>query len=213
VQNRTSSTDAAGRRRRGRFDVVELNTTKDLHENCIDKAQLCFIAFLDAGTASNQLQLRLQQQLKLLRDIREKKEGSPLEIMWVNATCHTELLKPFGLDEMAIPTVVVYAPRKKMYGSMVGKFDMESVLGYIEGVLIGRTSGRGFEKIERPPEIRELKCAAIAPPADETLSAEEKKMLEEIIKEENRKKEELKKAAGINSNNAKKRPAKKRTDL
>jgi len=176
--------------KKGKLNVVQLNSTKDLQEYCIDRTSICLIALLQAGYGEEN-EKELKEQLKILRKVREKKANSPMEMMWVNISCHKEMLKSLELEEMAIPTLALYAPKKKIVGNMIGKFDMETVQDYVEGIFIGKTIG--LRKFEEELQINNIDCSQITNQEGEALTEEERKALEEIIAEEERKRKELKK--------------------
>jgi len=194
AQNKTGGEEPTNiRKRKGPIEIVQLNNTRDLKERCIHRATICFIGLLEADFSTKGLK-KLEEQIKILNTVWAKKESAPMEIMWVNASCHKEVLKQFGLEEMAVPTVALYAPKKKLGGNMIGKFDQENVFDYIEGAFIGKTGG--LHSINKDVEISEIDCSNIKPAESESLSPEEKKALEEIIKEEEAKKQKLREEAG-----------------
>ncbi len=205
AQNKTSA-EPVVRRRKGPLTATQLNSTKDFQEYCVDRKTVCFIGLLEANFGPKGEQ-KLAEQIKVLNTVWEKKENSPMEVMWVNASCHKEILKAFELEEMAVPTVVLYSPKKKMAGNMIGKFDLESVQDYVEGIFIGKTGG--IHKMDKAIEITEKDCSQIKVTAGEALSEEERKMLQDIIKEEERKKKELQEKTGYGAGGKKKRPTKK----
>ncbi len=208
VTNKTTTAQGEMRHRRGKVEVVELNTTHDLQEYCADRTQLCFLGLLTGDVSVPKELEKFIKQQEIMRTVREKKESAPMEMMWINASCHPEILKAFDLDEMSIPTMVIYSPKKKICGNMIGRFDLESVRSYVESAFIGKTAG--LRRMKNAPEIKETNCAALKAGKDEALSEEERKMLKEIIQEEERKKKEMQEseAASSKSKSKKKRKAK-----
>eukprot|EP00826_Nyctotherus_ovalis_P039550 TRINITY_DN3812_c0_g1_i10.p1 TRINITY_DN3812_c0_g1~~TRINITY_DN3812_c0_g1_i10.p1 ORF type:complete len:205 (-),score=93.73 TRINITY_DN3812_c0_g1_i10:117-707(-) len=163
-----------------------------IQEYCVDRTSICFIGLLNAEFGEEG-ERQLAEQLKILRTVQEKKANSPMEMMWVNVSCHKEILKSFELEEMAVPTLALFAPKKKIVGSMIGKFDLETVQDYVEGIFIGKI--KGLMKFEKELVLNEIDCSQIVKKEEERLSEEEREVLKEIIAEEERKKKELKKKA------------------
>eukprot|EP00826_Nyctotherus_ovalis_P039552 TRINITY_DN3812_c0_g1_i12.p1 TRINITY_DN3812_c0_g1~~TRINITY_DN3812_c0_g1_i12.p1 ORF type:complete len:364 (-),score=140.03 TRINITY_DN3812_c0_g1_i12:117-1208(-) len=179
-------------KRKGKLTLAQLNSTKDIQEYCVDRTSICFIGLLNAEFGEEG-ERQLAEQLKILRTVQEKKANSPMEMMWVNVSCHKEILKSFELEEMAVPTLALFAPKKKIVGSMIGKFDLETVQDYVEGIFIGKI--KGLMKFEKELVLNEIDCSQIVKKEEERLSEEEREVLKEIIAEEERKKKELKKKA------------------
>jgi hypothetical protein len=47
--------------------------------------------------------------------------------MWLNATCHRDVLLSFDVNEMFLPTVVMYSPKTDEYSQLIGGFNDDSI--------------------------------------------------------------------------------------
>ena len=88
--------------------VPELRSYKDFEHYCAKTTSLCIIALLSAEAANK----KLNEQIDILHKIKEKKANSPLVVMWINATCHKEIMESFDIEEINIPTIVALSPTK-----------------------------------------------------------------------------------------------------
>ena len=122
---------------------------------------------------------------KLLIDDKTK----PFTFGWVNATCQNEFITKMNVNVESLPNLVVYVPHKELYANLIGTFDYENILFFLENTLKGRVPLNSLNKNELT--LKDIKCEDIKEKVDENL--EEDEILKEIIEEERKKREQFEK--------------------
>lgn len=89
----------------------------------------------------------------------------------------------------SLPSLAVYIPSKKIYSTLVGTFDLENIMSYIQNVINGKTSLYNLDP--NSIAIKDIKCEELKEEVQE--STEDDEILREIIEEERKKREEYEK--------------------
>ena len=110
--------------------------------------------------------------------------------MWVNSTCHSDLLRDYELNVMKVPTIVSINYKERVYSNMEGPFDINNIKDFVNKVVSGK--GLKIEYLEEHQVPRKVNCSLLFHGETEPLSAEERKMVDKILEEDRIKKEEAK---------------------
>mmetsp|Transcript_1864 Transcript_1864/g.4269 ORF Transcript_1864/g.4269 Transcript_1864/m.4269 type:complete len:669 (-) Transcript_1864:246-2252(-) len=185
------------------IEMAQIASLEEWDRLCPDSGNtpqlLCAIGFLDG----NPLNSDLESQQALLGSIREKLLNTPsgkskLRFMWVDATCHQEFLRGFGMDATALPTIGVYHPRKLVFFKMFQGLSAANAEKFLLGIANG--FGKAPENLESRPELNPTTdCANLPsralPDEDDTDSSvddDEEDWLAEIRAEEEAERKRLK---------------------
>lgn len=82
----------------------ELTSANDLKYNCLGK-EVCAIGLIPSGKENDDKKKMLQNL-----DIMAEKAGKNVFYSWIDATCHSYILKMFGIEAGSLPNVVFYKP-------------------------------------------------------------------------------------------------------
>lgn len=115
-------------------------TALNFDEICESKKGFCVIAFLEASTHTNQEILNHEEKLAILEE-RNRESSGQFKYMWMNASCHSQLLPEFDLSPMFLPTVVIYSPSQQKYARMVSVLTKENLVDF-ENSFQGTGKGR-----------------------------------------------------------------------
>jgi len=82
---------------------------------------------------------------KLLQQVSDQETAalaggaSPWSFSWVDATCFRRFASDsFDIQEHALPTIVVYSPKKGRFAAFRGRWGVEAVREFLSGILSGR---------------------------------------------------------------------------
>lgn len=105
--------------------------------------------------------------------------------------------------------MVVYIPFRKLFSTLVGTFDLDTLLPYIDRVITGKTTL--FNLDPDSLKLNEVNCSAIKEEVQENI--EEDEILREIIEEERKKREAFEKEREEMKKEKKKKKGNKKKDL
>ena len=107
----------------------------------------------------------------------------------VNATCHGEVFSYFDVDPTAIPTVVFLHYNHLKYGTMIGRFDRESIEEHEEKFKSGKLPLQDIKVDKRELQFTEVDCQI--PFMNEVVDDDEdfNEILAEILAEEKARRE------------------------
>ena len=99
-----------------------------------------------------------------------------------------ELAGSLNINIESLPNLIAYVPSKDIYASLIGTFDEESILNFIDRVMAGKVPMVNIKK--ETLNFADRKCEEIF---EVTESSEDDELLREIIEEERKKREEFEK--------------------
>ena len=191
-------------------DIPFISDNQNFKKVCLKGKKLCILGFLDARTNKDSLR-QFENSIKILENVNSslRKKQRPATFGWVNATCHTEFASQMNINSESLPNLVVYVPSKDLYASLIGTFDHDTIVSFVERVLKGKVS---LYKIEKEKlTFAERKCEEIK---EKTESDEDDELMREIIEEERKKREQFdKERLNDESSGKKKKKKKKKADL
>lgn len=173
-------------------------TSDNFDEICESKRGFCVIGFLNDYLDTDSDQIEHLTHLQILEE-RNLESSSQFKYMWINGSCHSNLLQDFELSPMYLPTVVIYSPSQKKYSRMVTTFTKENLIDFeksFEGTGKSRIIVNDAPK-DLSSKIQELDCPNLVAETPEfteenMLDKEmEEEIMREILEEERRKREEL----------------------
>eukprot|EP01017_Pseudomicrothorax_dubius_P015240 TRINITY_DN1763_c0_g1_i1.p1 TRINITY_DN1763_c0_g1~~TRINITY_DN1763_c0_g1_i1.p1 ORF type:complete len:179 (-),score=73.88 TRINITY_DN1763_c0_g1_i1:113-601(-) len=152
-----------------------------------------------------------------IRD-RDRLAGRPINFLWVDGKCQSELLMKLNIPLEYLPTAISYVPSKKLFSQLVGTLDKDGLRIFAENALKGRVSTNGidggsFDLIDRDCEQEYERLDEIARRASEASkegSDLEDEILKEILEEERRKREALEAELESSGSSSKKRKGRKK---
>ncbi len=154
-------------------------------------ASLCVIGLFD-GKEDGQA---------MLQEVSDKETAalaggmSPWSFSWVDGTCFRAFGDlAFDIQEHALPTVVVYSPKKQRFAAFRGRFGVDGVREFLSGILSGRIPTAPVLTAPRLDQDDVALCygadgGALAVEMEEEEDMED--LMAEILAEEKKKKEEL----------------------
>ncbi len=181
-------------------DVAFFSNTEDLELNCLQSKKLCVIGLLDGRTNQDSIK-SFDNGMKVLDKLLIDDKTKPFTFGWVNATCQNEFITKMNTNAESLPNIVVYIPHKELYANLIGTFDYENILFFLENTLRGRVPLNNLTKKELT--LKDIKCEDIKERVQENLEDDE--ILREIIEEERRKREEFEKERENSKKNKKKK--------
>ncbi|KRX06280.1 Thioredoxin-like fold [Pseudocohnilembus persalinus] len=206
-------------------EVVEIKSQEDFKKYCQGQLQ-CLIAILNGEPDQRNFDedTKLAEQLKILKKLNDRYSSKSVQFAWIDAICHSEILFPLNLSDQEIPNFIAWSESKKAISKMIGRFDREALILFIDKVLKGHVS---FQPINYNDfEIKNYDCVVQHQKLLErkqqqeqnqgTGSELEDELLKEILEEERLKREALEKEFEEESGSKKKRKKKKKnkkTDL
>lgn len=196
-------------------ELTLVKTFNDLDKSCLSKRRACFIALLDGRVSEEPAYLR---NVNALEVIVAKNQDKPYSFLHINATCHDEILKEFNINIDVLPTAIIFVPSKDMYTNLVGTFESESILSFMDRVLKGKLSMQAITK-EKFKVFEEKDCSLIKDEISESSSTEDDDIMKEMMEEIKRKEAEAEEKQKIEAESKgkkkgkKKKKSKKKDDL
>jgi hypothetical protein len=126
----------------------------------------------------------------------------------VNATCHWDFSSHLNINVESLPNLIVYVPSKNLYTSLIGTFEQETIVNFVDKVIQGKVSMNTIEKEKM--NMTERNCEDIKEKGD---SDEDDELLKQIIEEEKKKREQFDKERNEEETGKKKKKKKKKSDL
>eukprot|EP01015_Nassula_variabilis_P030673 TRINITY_DN6778_c0_g1_i27.p1 TRINITY_DN6778_c0_g1~~TRINITY_DN6778_c0_g1_i27.p1 ORF type:complete len:231 (-),score=71.80 TRINITY_DN6778_c0_g1_i27:61-753(-) len=120
-----------------RKTIDQVKYQSDFDRLCIKKGGLCLIALLN-GSPSEENQKKIENLIEEMKSVKARFAQNPINFMWIDARCHSSLLKHFQLQTEYLPTAIIYSPSRKFYSNLVGIFDKDSLRLFVENALKGR---------------------------------------------------------------------------
>uniref|UniRef100_A0A7S3GFG6 Thioredoxin domain-containing protein n=1 Tax=Palpitomonas bilix TaxID=652834 RepID=A0A7S3GFG6_9EUKA len=170
--------------------VEEVVDQESFEAHCPSSSRLCLVAFLNGGESSKEV---TQGYVQVLKDVLARKRATISNVMWVDGVCHHGFAGAFDIDEMKMPTAVVYLPGRQRYANLVGTLTEANLVDLIDGVLSGRIGSR--DTVGDAVKVDEQNCEEIHALAAGTQVDEDEdadSIMAEILREEEerRRKEE-----------------------
>jgi hypothetical protein len=140
---------------------------------------------------------------KLLQQVSDQETAalaggvSPWGFSWVDATCFRRFASDsFDIQEHALPTIVVYSPKKGRFAAFRGRWSVEAVREFLSGILSGRFPTAPVLAAPRVVDEEALGCYLEGGEGGEGGGMVEEEedlgdMMAEILAEEKKRKEEL----------------------
>jgi hypothetical protein len=94
-------------------DITELNSTSQVAQHCGKGKRQCLIGLFDGSSAA------VEEQVALLKAQGYYVRGQPIDLYWMDAACHYELLLQLEIGAGQLPTVISYNPAAKRYERFV----------------------------------------------------------------------------------------------
>lgn len=139
---------------------AEIRSQADFDKYCTDKKKGCAIALLNAMEIIDYEKRNHKEHIETMQKLDEAAGGNPIYYMWINVTCHENVLSHFNIDRMAVPTMVYYHPKHNKYGWLVGRFEEDALKTHETSFLGGKLPLR---PVSEPPTIIEKDCKNIQP--------------------------------------------------
>ena len=154
-----------------------------------------------------------KKHLSMIREAVSISARIQATLLWVNASCHSEMMRDYEVNFMTMPTMVGVNMKRNTFSNMDGHFDINTIKDFINKVAGGRALK--LNSIFDFPVPRKVNCSLIMHGESEPLSEDEKELLDEILEEDRRKKEEAKKGKkkSKKSNQQVKTPKKKKEEV
>ncbi|CAD8111869.1 unnamed protein product [Paramecium sonneborni] len=177
--------------------VQEITNQEQFEEFCQNRQTLCYIALLNGEhkqTKHDDILTKWEYQLEVLDKIKNIHGSKQASFVFIDASCHDELLLKFDISDDALPNFVAYSSSKKIYSKLIGRFDYDSISKFIDKQYKGQSSNININSIQ----IIEKNCEEIFQKRKEAsqqsgLSDFDEEILKEILEEERQKKKELEK--------------------
>ncbi|CAD8212594.1 unnamed protein product [Paramecium octaurelia] len=177
--------------------VQEISNQEQLEEYCEKKQTLCYIALLNGEHKSvkhDDILTKWEHQLEVLDKIKNIHGSKSASFVFIDASCHDELLLKFDISDDSLPNFVAYSSSKKTYSKLIGRFDYDAISKFIDKQYKGQSSNININSIQ----IIEKNCEEIFQKRKEAsqssgLSDFDEEILKEILEEERLKKKELEK--------------------
>ncbi|CAK63922.1 unnamed protein product (macronuclear) [Paramecium tetraurelia] len=177
--------------------VIEISTQEQLLEQCNKKQKLCYIALLNGEHKQqkhDEILTKWEYQLEVLDRIKNAHGDKQASFVYIDASCHDEVLLKFDISDDSLPNFVAYSNAKKIYSKLIGRFDYESINKFIERQYKGQSNNIQIHELE----ILERDCEEVFQKRKEAsqksgLSDFDEEILKEILEEEKQRKKELEK--------------------
>lgn len=187
--------------------LIHVDSFSSLNAQCLNKRKACFIALLD-GRVNEGSQKIFDSNIEVLNSFVNTTVENPFSFLYVNATCHEDLLQQFNLGVDSLPNAIVYIPSKEIYTTMIGTFDKESIDSFINRVARGKVSMQNINK--ESFKFQDRDCSLIV--EESFASTDDDDIMKEMMEEIRRKEEEEEKLKN-DSKQKKKGKKKKKKDL
>eukprot|EP01017_Pseudomicrothorax_dubius_P015242 TRINITY_DN1763_c0_g1_i6.p1 TRINITY_DN1763_c0_g1~~TRINITY_DN1763_c0_g1_i6.p1 ORF type:complete len:736 (+),score=253.34 TRINITY_DN1763_c0_g1_i6:151-2358(+) len=201
-----------------RKGVDQARNSDEFDRLCAKKGGICLIGLLDGDRRSEEGKARVKNQTEVLKFAKDRLAGRPINFLWVDGKCQSELLMKLNIPLEYLPTAISYVPSKKLFSQLVGTLDKDGLRIFAENALKGRVSTNGidggsFDLIDRDCEQEYERLDEIARRASEASkegSDLEDEILKEILEEERRKREALEAELESSGSSSKKRKGRKK---
>ncbi|KAM3143769.1 hypothetical protein pb186bvf_004045 [Paramecium bursaria] len=186
--------------------LIEISNQEQLTEYCEKKQQVCFIALLNGEHKKQKyddLLSRWESQLEIFDRIKNQHGTKAASFVYLDSTCHDELLVQFDISEDSLPNFVVYNSARKQYSKLIGRFEYDYINRFIETYSKGKASSNSIAHVD----IHEKDCEEYQRKKQEQssgLSDFDNEILKEILEEERIKKEQIDKDLKKDKKNKKK---------
>ena len=100
----------------------------------------------------------------------------PIHFMAIDGLCQYELREMFGISEISLPNIAVYLPTKKKGARLVGTFNNDDIISFIEGILRGKLETFDINKLT----YVDRDCESIGRNSQDS---EDDEILQEILRE------------------------------
>lgn len=71
--------------------------------------------------------------------MKDKLGSKPVQFGWIDAVCHSELLKKLEIYEDSLPNYILYNPSTKQVSTLLGRFEINNLEGFSQRALQGKT--------------------------------------------------------------------------
>lgn len=189
--------------------LVHVQSYEDLDKECLSKRRACFIGLLNGKSYEEQ---NYNRNVKMLEELVEKDQNKPYSYLYVNATCHDELLQEFNINVDSLPNAIIYVPTKDVYTSLIGTFDEESINSFMSRVINGKVSMQSTTKDKFKVTTKD--CSTIQ--EEVVASSDDDDIMREMMEEIQRKQEQQKiedEEKSKKKKNKKKKKKSKKSDL
>lgn len=167
--------------------LIHANNYNKLETECLNKRKACFIAILD-GRENEEIKKTFDKNIEVLNALVNDKDEKPFTYLWLNATCHSDLLLEFGVSVDSIPNALVYVPSKEVYTTMIGTFDKSSIDTFLGRAIQGKISMQSANKDKF--KFKDVDCSLLKEEA--IVEADDDDIMKEMMEEIRRKEEEEK---------------------
>ncbi|EAS02957.1 hypothetical protein TTHERM_00494090 (macronuclear) [Tetrahymena thermophila SB210] len=129
--------------------ITEIVTQQDLENVCMKKSRICFIALLNGEPELRKFsneddddqksKTKLQQQLQIYDQVKDKIGDRPVTFGWIDAVCHSEILAALEIYEDNLPNYILYNGSQKHFSALIGRFDVENLENFTLRGIQGKT--------------------------------------------------------------------------
>lgn len=106
---------------------------------CTKKSKSCFIAILDGTETpdekSNKTNSKLQQQIDILEQVKNKFGDRPVQFAWIDGTCQNTVLTSLQMSDYDLPNLIYYSDVKKSYSRIIGRFEYDTLALFAQNTL------------------------------------------------------------------------------
>jgi hypothetical protein len=190
-------------------DIPFISNQSALNKYCFNGKKICILGFLDARVNKDSTK-QFENSIKTLEgvELSLRQKSRPASFGWVNATCHSDFSSLLNINIESLPNLVVYVPSKNLYTSLIGTFEQDTIVNFLDKVIQGKVSMNSIEKSKL--NMTERICEDIKEKAE---SDEDDELLKQIIEEEKKKREQFEKERNEEETGKKKKKKKKKSDL
>jgi len=195
--------------------VVEIQSSSDFNNYCVKRGQTCIVALVNGDKSDGALLAKLQDQQAILDKVQQRFITRPLSLVWIDAICHEEVLHQLGFPHEYVPTLIAYIPTKKQFSQIVGLFEYESIVQWVDKVLKGKISTHDLSKeleINTRECVEEHKLIKARESGSGSSSSIDDEILAEILEEERKRKAAQGDDDGARGKKKKNKGKKKKTD-
>lgn len=120
-------------------------------EHCSKRQKLCYLALLNGEhrkVQHNELLTKWEHQLEVLDRIKNVHGAKQASFVYVDASCHDELLLKFDISDDTLPNLIAYNSERNQYvldainrfSKLIGIFDYESINRFVDKNTRGQTN-------------------------------------------------------------------------
>ena len=192
--------------------LIKVDNYSILEKECLNKRKACFISLLDGRNGLNTNNTdTFNNNIEMLESLVNSKYEKPFTYMYLNATCHDEILQQFNLGIDSLPNAIVYFPTKDLYSTLIGTFDQESINMFLDMSMKGKIS---MNTLTTPKDkmfnIKNKDCSLVK---EEVLHENDDDDIMKEILEERKKQEEEERIRKVKKDKKKKKKKNKKSDL